>query len=118
MLVIARLLLGVNIKYFQQAAVYESVQSLSVTQVSGLPSLVMVDLADYATLAYYAAFTVEDTVKSTSPPKHVTYIALSKKTMPRVVELCESFKSDPAVYNDGTIEHVLSVSNPALRPLL
>lgn len=72
----------------------------------------MVDLADYANLAYYAGFTVEtppSTTGRTSPPKHVTFIALSKKAMPQVVRLAETFKEDVTVYADGTVEHVLTV---------
>lgn len=94
-----------------QSAVYDALQALQLASLPGLPSLVLVDLADYATLAYYAGFTVEGAVsKSTSVPKQVTYIALSKKAMPRVVELCDAFKTETQLYSDGTIEHVLSVS--------
>ena len=87
------------------------VQALQLASVPGLPSLVVADLADYATFAYYAGFTVESTASTATPAwKQVTYIALSKKTMPQVVELCDVFKTESQLYNDGTMEHVLSVS--------
>lgn len=94
-------------------------QGIDLHQVPKLPSSVIVDLADYATLAYYAGFTVEvttvtpNTSNETPRPKvlkHVTYIALSKRTMPAVVSLCQKFKDELDVYSGGTIEHVLSVS--------
>jgi len=91
-----------------QSAVYDVVQALQIASLPGLPSLVVADLADYATLAYYAGFTVESS-KSASALKQVTYIALSKKAMPRVVELFDTFKTESQLYSDGTIEHVLSV---------
>jgi hypothetical protein len=95
-----------------QYAVYDAVQALQLASLPGLPSLVLADLADYATLAYYAGFTVESAAsKSTPARKQVTYIALSKKAMPRVVELCDVFKTETQLYSDGTIEHVLSVSS-------
>ena len=94
-----------------QSAVYDVVQALQLASVPGLPSLVVADLADYATLAYYAGFTVESaTSTSASAPKQVTYIALSKKAMPRVVELCDAFRTESRLYTDCTMEHVLSVS--------
>ncbi|KAF8311099.1 hypothetical protein DL93DRAFT_1519713 [Clavulina sp. PMI_390] len=93
-----------------QAAVFDTVEGLPIKEVIGLSSLVLTDLADYATLAYYAAFSVEVppiSAKTASPPKHVTYIGLSKKAMPQVVAHCDSFKDNIAVYADGTMEQVL-----------
>jgi hypothetical protein len=81
----------------------------------GSPSLVLCDLSEYVTLAFVAAFDVEDTSPSNSrvdvqkPPKRVTYIALCKKTMPRLVRQYIEFKDQVDIYNDGTVERVLSV---------
>ena len=84
--------------------------------VTGVSSLILRDLSEYITLPFLAAFDVPDTAtngstsRSNRPPqKRVTYIALSKKTMPQVVKLFLSFKEDPAIYNDGTIEAILAV---------
>ena len=84
--------------------------------VSGVSSLILRDLSEYVTLPFLAAFDVPDaaangsTSKSNRPPqKRVTYIALSKRTMPQVVKLFLSFKEDPAIYNDGTAEAILAV---------
>ena len=77
--------------------------------IPGSPSLVIRDLSEYATLPFLAAFDVKGP-KSQSPPKRITYIALSKKTMPMLVELFLRFKANVGIYLDGTVESVLSVS--------
>ncbi|THU96822.1 hypothetical protein K435DRAFT_722517 [Dendrothele bispora CBS 962.96] len=74
----------------------------------GTPSLVMRDLSEYATLPFLAAFDVPQNPKSQTPQKRVTYIALSKKTMPTLVDLCLEFKNRLEIYTDGTLEAVLS----------
>jgi hypothetical protein len=84
--------------------------------VPGSPSLVMKDLSEYATLAFLAAFDVQPQPNShtpQTPQKRVTYIALSKKVMPKLVELFMRFKQSPEIYSDGTVEAVLSVSGVA-----
>ena len=75
----------------------------------GTPSLVMRDLSEYATLPFLAAFDVPQNPKSQVPQKRITYIALSKKTMPTLVDLCLEFKNRLEIYTDGTLEAVLSV---------
>lgn len=83
---------------------------ISVTEVS---CLILRDLSEYITLPFLAAFDVPDvsTSKTNRPPqKRVTYIALAKRTMPQVVKLYLSFKQDPIIYNDGTVEAILAVS--------
>ena len=97
-----------------QAAVLNTVQGIDLT-IPGSPSLVMRDLSQYITLAYLAAFNVnvqsdvKDRVPQT-PQKRVTYIAVSKKTMPLLVDLFMRFKSNLDIYTDGTVESVISVS--------
>ncbi|KAI0690366.1 hypothetical protein BC835DRAFT_1365030 [Cytidiella melzeri] len=81
----------------------------------GVPSLILRDLSEYSTLSFLAAF---DAPKSPSrvvqgkqreePHKRVTYVALSKKTMPQLVDLFLTFKEDVSIYNDGTVESILS----------
>ena len=78
--------------------------------IPGSPSLVIRDLSEYATLPFLAAFDVQGGPKSQSPPKRITYIALSKKTMPMLVELFLRFKANVGIYLDGTVESILSVS--------
>ena len=78
--------------------------------IPGSPSLVIRDLSEYATLPFMAAFDVQPGPRNQSPPKRITYIALSKKTMPMLVELFLRFKTDMGIYVDGTVESVLSVS--------
>ena len=84
----------------------------------GVPSLILRDLSEYSTLAFLAAFDAPDSTPQTSsgkqnrpPQRRVTYIALSKKTMPQLVDLFLQFKDDDSVYNDGTVEAILSVSS-------
>ena len=78
------------------------------------PSLVMRDLSEYATLPFLAAFDVQPNPRNNqalqTPQKRITYIALSKKTMPMLVTLFLRFKADLGIYVDGTIESLLSVS--------
>lgn len=76
------------------------------------PSLVMHDLADYATLPFLAAFDIQSHQKNPQAPsaqKRVTYIALTKKTMPILVNLFLRFKENEEIYVDGTLESILSV---------
>lgn len=80
--------------------------------VPGSPSLIMRDLADYTTLPFLAAFDVQIHPKNhqpQTPQKRVTYIALSKKTMPMLVDLFLKFKDNVEIYTDGTLESILSV---------
>ena len=95
-----------------QAAVLNTVQDIDLT-IPGSPSLVMRDLSQYITLAYLAAFDVQSDAKDRvpqTPQKRVTYIAVSKKTMPLLVDLFMRFKSNLDIYTDGTVESVISVS--------
>jgi len=78
--------------------------------ITGSPSLVMRDLSEYATLPFLAAFDVPAQPKSQTPPKRITYIAISKRTMPMLVDLFLRFKDQIEVYVDGTLEAVLSVT--------
>ena len=73
----------------------------------------MSDLSDFATLAFVAAFDVEDIADAPTfaPAKQVTYIALAKYAMPKLVELYLSHKTQLDIYNDGTLARVLSVSD-------
>lgn len=82
--------------------------------VPGSPSVVLRDLSEYATLPFLAAFDVEVVPKSQTPPKRITYIAISKKTLPMLVRLFIKFKNQPEIYIDGTLEAVLSVSTALL----
>lgn len=85
---------------------------------AGVPSLVLRDLSEYATLPFLAAFDVPGpsmAPAATSTPvksgtrKRITYIALCKKTMPMLVDLFVKFKSAADIYADGTVEAVLGV---------
>lgn len=99
--------------------VLETIENIDLS-VHGAPSLVLHDLSSYATLTFIAAFEVSvakpsplpDT-SSTAPTRatqsRVTYIALSKKTMPMLVDLYLRFKDQVAIYTDGTLEAIYSV---------
>ncbi|KAI0656026.1 hypothetical protein C8Q70DRAFT_922126 [Cubamyces menziesii] len=96
-----------------QSVVMEAVDSIELTA-PGVASLVLRDLSQYATLPFLAAFDVQaapspSATSSTSrPPRtaahRVTYIALSKKAMPLLVDHFLRFKEDATIYADGTIE--------------
>lgn len=79
-------------------------------------SLVLSDLSEYATLPFLAAFDFEPPALSAEPSaskprkkKRVSYIAVSKKVMPLLVELYVRFKDTATIYADGTLEAVVSV---------
>ncbi|KAG6901567.1 hypothetical protein C0995_010501 [Termitomyces sp. Mi166 len=90
-----------------QAAVMETVEGIDLS-VPGSPSLVLQDLSEYATLSFLAAFDVPSAPKSQTPQKRITYIAISKKTLPMLVDLFMRYKLDPEIYIDGTLEAILS----------
>ncbi|KAG8736515.1 hypothetical protein FRC10_009226 [Ceratobasidium sp. 414] len=77
----------------------------------GVPSLVLTDLSEFATLAFLAAFDVPDANPAPSsgrPPRRVTYVALAKRVMPIIVEIYGRFKRGPDIYQDGTLDSILS----------
>lgn len=102
-----------------QASIIDIVQDIDLAE-SGMPSLIMRDLSEFSALAFLVGFHAHPilapapgspiTPLLTSTRKHVTYIGLSKKTMPMLVELYMRFKDDAEIYEDGTLEAVLSVS--------
>jgi len=73
-----------------------------------VPSLILRDLSEYATLPFMAAFDAPSS--GTRSQKRVSYIALSKKAMPQLVDLFLQFKANPEIYVNGTLEAILSVS--------
>lgn len=75
----------------------------------GVPSLILRDLSEYATLPFMAAFDVPS--PGTKPQKRVSYIAISKKVMPQLVDLFLKFRANPEIYVNGTLEAILSVSH-------
>ena len=87
----------------------DTVESIDLS-VPGSPSLVMRDLSEYATLPFMAAFDVPAHPKSQTSFKRITYIAISKKTMPMLVDLFLRFEDQTEIYVDGTLEAVLSVT--------
>ena len=101
----------------------EAVDGIELTA-QGVFSLVLRDLSEYATLPFLAAFDVQDPPTSALPSasasgmrpsrtgaQRVTYIALSKKTMPMLVELFLRFKDEAIIFADGTVEALFSVSS-------
>jgi hypothetical protein len=101
-----------------QVAVSDVIQDIDMTS-PGVPSLILRDLSEYATLPFMAAFDVPSS--DSKPQKRVSYIALSKKTMPQLVDLFLKFKASPEIYTNGTLEVILSVSRmhphqPTSRP--
>ncbi|KAI6140148.1 hypothetical protein BKA82DRAFT_4216431 [Pisolithus tinctorius] len=100
-----------------QASILETAESIELTA-SGVPSLVIRDLSEYITLPFLAAFhpnQVDASVPGTpvtpvpaSARKQVTYVGLSKKVMPSLVEMYLRFRDRTEIYEDGTLEAVLS----------
>lgn len=72
-------------------------------------------------MAFLAAFDYEEppipgmAADRKRPTKRVTYIALAKQTMPKLLQLYLRFKNVKDIYEDGTIESVFSVSGCWIR---
>ncbi|CAE6434947.1 unnamed protein product [Rhizoctonia solani] len=93
-----------------QSAVLDTVLNFDL-ELSGLASIVLTDLSEFATLAFLAAFDVPDANPSGDarrPPRRVTYTALAKRVMPVVVDIYSRFKAMADIYEDGTLDHILS----------
>ena len=95
----------------------EAVDSIELTA-QGVISLVLRDLSEYATLPFLAAFDIQTPNSSSlasgskvsrTASSRVTYIALSKKTMPQLVDLFLRFKDEAVIYADGTVETIFAV---------
>lgn len=95
-----------------QAVVLDAATAFEAQKVQGAPSVLLGDVAEYATLAFLGAF-------DAPPPMHiqaqnkaiglrVTYVALCKKSLPLLVQLFLRFKSDSRIWSDGTLERVLA----------
>ncbi|CAL1702898.1 unnamed protein product [Somion occarium] len=109
-----------------QTVVLEAIEGIDMSG-PGVPSLLLRDLSEFSTLPFIAAFDVPGSqppskLASTSPrpvrdsQRRVTYIALSKKTMPLLVELFLRFKDDAAIYVDGTVEAIFSMKYECPAP--
>jgi hypothetical protein len=92
--------------YKVQSVVMDTVLSIDLSTL-GSSSLIIQDLSEYATLPFLASFEPQ-AQNSKSAPKQVTYIALSKKTMPMLVELYLKFKDKVDLYTDGTVEALIA----------
>ncbi|KAG2050060.1 hypothetical protein BDR06DRAFT_960556 [Suillus hirtellus] len=97
-----------------QVVVLDAIADINLTG-SGIPSLILRDLSEFSTLPFLAAFHVPilspvspATPIAASSQKQVTYIALSKKVMPLIVELYMRFKDELEIYEDGTLEAIFS----------
>lgn len=107
--------------FISQAVVVDAIADINL-EVKGSSSLVLSDLSEFATLPFVAAFDVVDKshaapagsfadASKRPPPKRVTYIALSKYAMPKLVDLYQRFKGNIDIYVDGTLERLLSVKH-------
>ncbi|TCD65014.1 hypothetical protein EIP91_003335 [Steccherinum ochraceum] len=104
-----------DIDALNPAVVMEAIDGIDLSG-DGVPSLILRDLSEYATLAFVAAFDVPSepsanpsTNRQTRPSgRRVTYIGISKKTMPLLVDLFLKFKDKAAIFVDGTVEAICS----------
>ncbi|KAG6333293.1 hypothetical protein ID866_5795 [Astraeus odoratus] len=100
-----------------QTSVMAIIENIELTA-PAVPSLIIRDLSEYVTLPFLAAFHLEPvqltTPESPATPmpgptrKQVTYIGLSKKAMPSLVEMYLRFRDHVEIYENGTIEAILS----------
>ncbi|KAG1830966.1 hypothetical protein DFJ58DRAFT_918292 [Suillus subalutaceus] len=88
----------------------------------GVPSLILQYLSEFSTLPFPVVFHAPvlspdspGTPIATSFQKQNTYIALSKKVMPLIVELYMCFKDELEIYEDGTMEAVFSAYSISIK---
>ncbi|KAK4056370.1 Endocytosis and vacuole integrity protein [Microbotryomycetes sp. JL221] len=98
-----------------QAVILEVVAVIDL-ELPGAASCVLSDLAQYMTMAFTSSFETrpEDIFghgasvgNITSRPQQVSYVALSKETMPHVLWLFQRYKDDVLIYQQGAVEKVL-----------
>jgi hypothetical protein len=106
-----------------QANVMDTVNGIELKE-AGVPSYILRDLSEYATLAFIASFDVprargqqstelptatqSPTTMTTPLRKRITYIALAKMCMPKLAELFLRFRERDEIFVDGSVEAVLS----------
>ncbi|KAI5120993.1 hypothetical protein M0805_000454 [Coniferiporia weirii] len=97
-----------------QTAAIEAINSIDLS-VPGSPSLVMRDLSELLTLPYLGAFDVRKSASDVAPPagssrasNRVTYVGLTKKVMPILMEIYLRFSKSSDIYSDGTLETLFS----------
>ncbi|KAG9008257.1 hypothetical protein FRB94_013617 [Tulasnella sp. JGI-2019a] len=96
-----------------QSAVMTTIQNMQF-DITGAPSVLLFDIAEYTTLAFLAAFDFEEPPLPGQAPdkqrqtKHVSYIALSKMCMPLLARLFSKYKGVTDIYADGTVESIFS----------
>lgn len=78
--------------------------------------MVLRDLSEILTLPYLGAFEVHGVAADPSRPmrdprvsKRVTYIGLTKRVMPMLLETFLQFKDITIIYTDETVEAIFSV---------
>jgi len=92
----------------------QTLEGLQINDAS-VSSLVLCDVAEYSTLAFLASFEYEEPLLAAGQTdrkptkKRITYIGLSKKTMPLLVNLFLRFQDELEIYENGTLERILSV---------
>ena len=96
----------------------ESITEIDLS-IHGSPSLVMRDLSELLTLPFVAGFDIQiPTSDVMSPPKEtrttkrVTYVGLTKKTMPLLLDIFLRFMDKLDIYTDETLETICSVCIP------
>ncbi|TDL18222.1 hypothetical protein BD410DRAFT_900985 [Rickenella mellea] len=99
-----------------QTAVMDAILTIDLS-VPKSSSLVIRDLSEFATLPFIASFDVHDTDPNPNkrPQSRVTYIGLTKKVMPMLVELFLRFKDNVDLYVDETLEAILSAYSVPIK---
>ncbi|KAK4051549.1 Endocytosis and vacuole integrity protein [Microbotryomycetes sp. JL201] len=91
-----------------QTATLEAIAVVDL-DVPGAASAVLADMSDYMTLAFKSAFETKPDPGALygGRGQQVTYIALSKETMPHILWLFQRYKDDMLVYEQGAVEKML-----------
>ncbi|KAG1875783.1 hypothetical protein F4604DRAFT_1903720 [Suillus subluteus] len=104
-----------------QVVVLDAIADISPTG-PGVPSLILQYLSKFSTLPFPVVFHAPilspdspGTPIAASFQKQNTYIALSKKVTPLIVELYMCFKDELEIYEDGTMEAVFSAYSISIK---
>ncbi|EGR46841.1 uncharacterized protein TRIREDRAFT_109492 [Trichoderma reesei QM6a] len=89
-----------------QAQVLDAVKMIR-TDISGVPSALIIQVSDFVTLAY-------DQDYESQPQSKRTYVAMSKASMQMLEGLVVSHSTDPDIYTSGAVSAALSA---LLRPI-
>ena len=98
-----------------QSTVFKVVQNLD-SRIDVVAAACLSDLAEYATLAFGAAFDVPAQPEARIRSSKITYIALHKMVMPKAASLYLQHENSPIVFASGAAAQLIRVSKSLWKP--